>query len=305
MMMRPLHVDAGARPEAMADVPGVCALPVTRAVVQYRDLHEVELAGGRIEDIGLALVLEGRYAARAQAIDLGSAQVKQLDLSTELVVLDWVYDPTLEHVSTLLEARSRRGEGDGVGVGDLGPYCFDLALRILDRVGFGPLSRPIVLRIGFRDLCRDLDLHEGTSVRIVTGPDRLARAHLDYEASALHFRTASMESDTVLEGALSEAFPERDVRRLEEPGRGPSVSYQVRFQLPLTLSEARANLEGMRMGLRRLLARFEPERYRALDDVLSAIGRRDTLSRLRLRDDAARSVRLPGRAPTVSPRTVH
>ena len=52
-----------ARPEAMADVPGVCELPLTRAVVHYRDLHEVDPPGGRIQDIGLALVLEGRFAS--------------------------------------------------------------------------------------------------------------------------------------------------------------------------------------------------------------------------------------------------
>jgi hypothetical protein len=80
------------RPEAMADVPGVCELPLTRAVVQYRDVHEVHVPGGRIEDIGLGLVLEGRYASSAEVIDLGSAAVKRLDLSAELVVLDWVYE---------------------------------------------------------------------------------------------------------------------------------------------------------------------------------------------------------------------
>ena len=41
----------------------------------------------------------GRYAATAEALDLGSGKVKVLDLSTELVVLDWVYEPTLEHVT--------------------------------------------------------------------------------------------------------------------------------------------------------------------------------------------------------------
>ena len=77
-----------ARPEAMADVPGVCELPLTRAVVHYRDLHEVDPPGGHIQDIGLALVLEGRFASSAEVLDLGSSTVKMLDLSSELVVLD-------------------------------------------------------------------------------------------------------------------------------------------------------------------------------------------------------------------------
>ena len=99
--MNPI-LDTERRPEAMADVPGVCELPLTRAVVQYRDVHEIDSDGGRIQDIGLALVLEGRYASAAEAVDLGSAQVKMLDLSSQLVVLDWIYDPTLEHVRQAL-----------------------------------------------------------------------------------------------------------------------------------------------------------------------------------------------------------
>ena len=62
------NVHAEARPEAMGDVPGICELPLTRAVVQYRDIHEVDTPGGRIEDIGLALVVEGRYAATAEVV---------------------------------------------------------------------------------------------------------------------------------------------------------------------------------------------------------------------------------------------
>ena len=91
-------------PEAMGDVPGICELPLTRAIVQYRDVHEMDTPGGRIEDIGLALVVEGRYASAAEALDLGSGRMKTLDLSTELVVLDWVYEPTLEHVAGLVTA---------------------------------------------------------------------------------------------------------------------------------------------------------------------------------------------------------
>jgi hypothetical protein len=54
------NVHADARPEAMGDVPGICELSLTRAIVQYRDVHEMDTPGGRIEDIGLAMVVEGR-----------------------------------------------------------------------------------------------------------------------------------------------------------------------------------------------------------------------------------------------------
>jgi hypothetical protein len=269
-------LDTDRRPEAMADVPGVCELPLTRAVVQYRDVHEIDMDGGRIQDIGLALVLEGRYASAAEAVDLGSADVKLLDLSSELVVLDWVYDPTLEHVASLIADAARGIAGQRE---ELARFSFRLALRLLERVGFGPLTRPTLLRIGFRDICRDLDLHEGTSVRIVAGPGRVVRAQLDYDGNALFFRTAADRPDAELEAALLEAFPHADARRLLSSPAG-MTGYQVRLPLPLTLDEARATLAGIRSGLGHLIARFEPERYRGMLPLLATFGNRETLAQL-------------------------
>lgn len=272
------------RPEAMADVPGVCEVPLSRAVVQYRSLHEADLPEGRIEDIGLALVLDGEFASAAQVVDLGSAQVKQLDLSTELVVLDWVYEPTLKHVNQLLRAAADPSSGGKQARRALAPYCFDLALRVLRRIGYSPLSRPVLLRIGFRDICRDLDLHEGTSVRIAMGRGRLARARLDSEGNALVFGTAFRESDLVLEDALQAAFSGRDLRRIIPAGETEGLSYQVRFPLSLTFSEARSQVREIREGLAYMLARFEPDRFRTLREVLETFGARETLSRLFLRE---------------------
>lgn len=296
-----MEAGAGPRPEAMADVPGGPEVALTRAVVQYRDLHEIDPVGGRIEDIGLALVLEGRSPASADAVDLGSAEVKRLDLSTELVVLDWVYRPTLEHVSRLLEKRTR---GVEAGARTLGPYCFDLARHVLRRIGFGPLTRPTLLRIGFRDVCRDLDLHEGTSVRITLDGRAVARAHLDYDSCALVFRAPSGEASRSLEQAVTKAFPGREVRRMEpDAGDGP-VTYHVRFDVPLSFPELREVLQGMRQGLVRLIARFEPRRFRATRDVLDVLGDRETLSRLRLRGPRTRNRRVrSGSRP--DRRTVH
>jgi hypothetical protein len=271
---------AVSRPEGMADVPGVCEVTLSRAVVQYRNVHEAGLLEGRIEDIGLALVLEGEYASGAQVLDLGSAQVKQLDLSTELVVLDWVYEPTLDHVNRLLRVAADPSAEGGWARRALGPYCFDLALRVLCRTGFGPLSRPVILRIGFRDVCRDLDLHEGTSVRIAMGRARIVRARMDYDGNAMLFATALREPDAVLEDALRGAFWGRDLRRLLPAGVTEGSTYQVRLPLPLTLPEARALIREIREGLAHLLARFEPQRYRALREILEAFGTRQTLDRL-------------------------
>lgn len=277
------------RPEAMADVPGVCELTLTRAVVQYRKIHEVDLPEGRIEDIGLALVLEGRFASAAQVLDLGSARVKQLDLSTELVVLDWVYEPTLEHVHQLLRAASDPGSDGRSARQELIPYCFDLALRVLRRAGYGPLTRAALLRVGFRDICRDLDLHEGTSVRIVLGRGRIVRAHMDFDGNALIFRTALQRPEDSLESVLTEAFPGRDIRRIVVPGETDDISYQVRFPLPLDLAEMRSLVGEIRRALLRLLARFEPDRYRVLLEVIETFGTRDTLARVHFREARSRA----------------
>lgn len=293
-----LNATAATRPEAMGDVPGICELPLTRAVVQYRDIHEMDTLGGRIEDIGLALVVEGEYASSAQAVDLGSGGVKVLDLSTELVVLDWVYGPTVEHVGELITAAAAARDADG-----LRSYCRGLGLKILERVGFGPLTRPTFLRIGFRDICRDLDLHEGTSIRYVLGPGRLTRTHLDYDACALVFRTAFRDQDVPLERGLAEAFPHGDLRRQEPADAADSIAYHVRLPIPTTLTETRTTLASMRRGLVGLMARFEPRRYTALESLLDTFGARETLAALQIHEPLDRLVRI--QPPIVGSRVVH
>ncbi len=291
-----VHVDA--RPEAMGDVPGICELSLTRAVVQYRDVHEMDTPGGRIEDIGLALVVEGRYAAASEAVDLGSGQLKVLDLSTELVILDWVYEPTLDHVSELITATAATRDSDA-----LKRYGFRVGMRVLERLGFGPLTRPTFLRLGFRDICRDLDLHEGTSIRIVLGPGRLTRAHLDYDACALVFRTAFQEPDAPLEHALAEAFPAAELRRMGPATSADSIEYQVRLALPTTLSEARGCLARMRRGLVSMFARFEPSRFAPIARVMDTFGERETLAGLHIHEPPAAVAAVP--APFAGSHVIH
>ncbi|MCH1570707.1 MAG: hypothetical protein L7S64_05130 [Longimicrobiales bacterium] len=286
------------RPEAMGDVPGICELPLTRAVVQYRDLHEMDAAGGRIEDIGLALVVEGKFASTAEVVDLGSGSVKVLDLSTELVVLDWVYDPTIEHVAELITASAANRQSE-----ELQSYTRKLGLRVLERIGFGPLSRPTFLRVGFRDICRDLDLHEGTSIRFVLGPGRLTRAHLDYDACALVFRTAFDEPDGQLEHALSVAFPEAELHREDPSSPTEAVSYHVRLPVPTSLIEARQVLGRMRRGLVALMARFEADRYASVETLMDTFGVRETLASLQIYEPSVRIVRVP--PPIAGSHVVH
>lgn len=291
-----VHIDA--RPEAMGDVPGICELPLTRAVVQYRDIHEMDTPGGRIEDIGLALVVEGRYAATAEAVDLGSGRVKVLDLSTELVVLDWVYEPTLDHVAELITAAAATYDNS-----ELRRYGFQLAMRVLERIGFGPLTRPTLLRVGYRDICRDLDLHEGTSIRLLLGPGRLTRAHLDYDACSMLFRTAFQEPDAPLEHALGDAFPTATLRRVGPMSVADSIEYQVRFALPTSLAETRTCLALMRRGLASMLARFEPVRFTSLSDLMETFGERETLAGLHIHEPPAYIVSVP--PPYAGSRVVH
>lgn len=300
------------RPEAMADVPGICELPLTRAVVQYRRVHELYRPGGRIQDIGLAVVLEGRFASSVRAIDLGSARIKYLNLASELVVLDWVYGPTLTHLKTLAatgedpaaaKAPEAAGKAEPADRGDtpdrrdrlqLRRYCFDLALRVLSRRGFSPLTRPSLLRIGFRDICKDLDLHENTVVRIVTGRGAVTRVHLDYEANALVFRAATREGARTLEGILREVFPGLPVGRPSAGARSPNESRHVRFGIPVDFDELRRSLQRMRGGLSHLIARFEPERFRAVGGIVSTFGERATLNRLAFGDSGAAAGDAPG-----------
>ena len=292
-MQRATTMDS--RPDALADVPGICDLPLDRAVVQYRDVHELHYPGGLIRDIGLALVTSGRFASSARAVDLGSGDVKYLNLTTELVILDWVCDSTLSHLQALSDAR----EHDPANGPRLRRYCFDLALRVLSRRGFTPLTRPILLRIGFRDLCKDLDLNERTVVRIATAPGVITRVHLDYEANALVFTTperhqahrelaarrarGSSEGANGLGRALRDCFGSLPVRSSRLTGRAPRVVHQVRFGVPVSFDEVLGGLRLIRRGLGRLVARFEPERFGTVASLTSTFGERATLDRLNLR----------------------
>ena len=285
-----LSFQSESRPEAMADVPGICELPLTRAVVQYRDIHEIDLLGGKIQDIGLALVLDGRFASSAEALDLGSSKLKVLDLSSELVVLDWVYEPTLEHVERLIKEHAASGINKHED--RLEAYCFQVALNLISRVGYGPLTRPTILRIGFRDICRDLDLHEGTSVRIVIDDHGITRAYLDYDANSLVFRTPFSEPNANFEETVLEAFPHSEVLRVSEDNKKGSLQYQVRFDLPVTLAEAREEIKTIRRGLGRLLNCFEPNRFSTVQHHLSTFGSRETLAQLPARESHLQSVPL-------------
>lgn len=282
----------------MADVPGACQISLTRGVVQYRDLHEVDTPGGRIQDIGVALILEGRYASSAEAIDLGSGAVKLLDLSQELVVLDWVYEPTLEHMAGLLREAAESGDRT-----ELRRFAFHVGMQVLERVGWSPLTRPSMIRLGFRDLCRDLDLHDGTSIRVVMGRGRVIRLHMDYDGNALVIRTPTGARDAQLEEAVAAAFPGGDVRRIVPPSSAAAGGYQLRFSLPQSLDELRDQMGVIRSGVIRLLGRYEPGRVALLESVIGTFGHRETLARIRASREEVHVERVPSGA--IRTGTVH
>ena len=110
----------------------------------------------------------------------------------------------------------------------------------------------------------------------------MTRVANQYEA--INLSQGFPDADPVLEDALSAAFPKQDIRRVAPSGGADGLSYQVRFPLPLTFLEARLMVRRIREGLAQLLARFEPQRYRALREVLDTLGVRETLSSLYLKE---------------------
>ena len=202
-----LSLSAGAGFETGASLTGTFQVSLTRAVLPYRDAGDRVLPGGRLADIGLGVVVDGSDPARADVVDLGSAEIRVVDVTGPLVVLGWLYPSGLRSLSRVVE---------DAGLEDMDRtrrFTFSMALRALNSAGFGPLTRPTVLRIRFRDLCQDLDLHEGTAVRLLLPSGGVARVHLDYETVTLVARTGGSLPNRDLEAALVDAFGGRELLR--------------------------------------------------------------------------------------------
>ena len=272
--------NSGSRLEGMADVPGICELSLTRAVIQYTESGKAQ---GSAQDIGLGLVVDGRFAGASEVLDLGSGKLKILDLSSELVILDWIHQPTLEHINKLI---ARKGE-------DLGTYSFRLAIELLGRAGYGPLTRSTLFRIGFRDISQDLDLHEGTAVRIaINSSGAVVRAHLDYSRGSLIFTVPGPDRCREKEKELVAAFPHNEIACMEQRHIPGAIQYEVLFSVPPGLESLRSKCSVIRGGLMQLLRVFEPERYEVLSQNLAIFGSRDTLSRISLDGPAPEAIDL-------------
>lgn len=267
---------ARARFDALMEFPGMGDLSLTRAIVRYQEGQLVDGSRPGADDLGVALVVDGEYVAAAEVIELGSGRMLHLDLSTGVVILDWVYPSTLDYVRLLLRsARDIDASGDDAP-GTLRAYCETIALGVLGQSGFGALTRTTILRLGFRDILRDLDPHEDAAVRIQAGPDDRIEATLDCDANALvvHWRG---QADGVQPRLLASLFPSAHVRAAPA---ATGAAYQLRFPLPCNLDDARAQLREVRDGLLGLFATYEPDRYRSIRHALDIFGPRDTLVQL-------------------------
>lgn len=279
---------------------GTFEVSLTRAVVPYTDEAQGSFPGGRLSDIGLGVVVDGSDPARADVLDLGSSEMKVVDLTGPLVVLGWLYPSGL---------RSLRRVVEGSDLQDLErtrAFTFGLGIKALQAAGFGPLTRPTVLRIGFRDLCHDLDLHEGTAVRMFLPQGGVVRFHMDYESVTLVARTGRSLPDSDLERALAQSFPQRELLRGTVRDPVGAQSYYLPLPIPRSLADTRDLLTGLRLGVLQLLARFEPDRCHSLREMTGTFGERDSLRSLRDRPDLPPLERVAvGRSGLPGEREVH
>lgn len=272
----PSPVPVGTQEPIVPDLTftGTCEVTLTRAVVPFRSAEDRALPGGRIDDLGMGVVLSGSRPGRAEVLDLGGGDVRIVDLSGPIVIFGWVFPAAHRGLLALL------AEGDATSRKRARRLMFPMALRLLDEAGFHPLTRPLYLRVGFRDICRDLDLHEGTGVRFVLPDGGVGRAHLDYDDSTVVVASGRTRSDPALEESLRDGFPGRELSvRLTAGGRG-SREIHLAGPAPRSLEELRSELRKVRRGFMHLLARFEPDRYAAVRDAVGAFGERDSLARL-------------------------
>ncbi len=245
-------------------------IELTRAIVRYEPSGVRSGPGGLLEDLGLGVVLSETSDGSREMLDLGSGRRSTMVLQGPLVILGWVFSATL---SRLL----RHGiEEEEV----LRRITVPMATRVLGEAGFNSHTRPLLLRLGFRDLARDLDPHEGAAIRFLLPGGGIARLHLDYDHAVVGVGIPDVRFTDVLVDSLEAAFP--DVGILHEQAiEGSGVrTCRLPFRLPENLRAARALLARIRRGSLHLLARFEPERHRAVQDQLEVFGARDSLARL-------------------------
>ncbi len=251
---------------------GRCESSLRAAVVSYRDAPPSPEGGHRLEDLGLGVVIDEVAGSTTTVLDLGSGQIRRADLRGPIVILGWLYPSTLRG----LVARATTSSGPDSSPGE--GWWHD-ALRLLDRVGYSAETRPLFLRVGFRDMVEDLDLHESLAIRVLL-PGGVARAELDPTDSVLCIQTSDGKRDLDFETALVDGFPGWTIERTVPTDGSEGQSYRVQIPHTRSLAELRRELRRVRRGFHHLLSRFEPRRYQAIREMLCGFGERDSLATL-------------------------
>lgn len=274
--------------ERFEDPPITGELSLARAVVLYHVGPGRGEDGEGVDDLGFGLVLGGEYANSAEVLDLASGRIREVALGTEVVVLDQVHDTTLDYIHILRLATDTIGSENDTSVPEpLRQYGQTIALSVLRRIGFNALTRSIFLKIGFRDLVRDLDPNDEMAIRIQVGPGGLAVIRFDCVHNTLIVdRSGPKDTGRDFEGRLLAAFPAAEVRRASEG------VYQLRFALPMCIRETRQQISEIRRGLLGLYSLFEPMRAHYIRKATEVFGPRDTLQHLEPCHHADTTVRL-------------
>jgi len=285
--MTPLH------PGSSEDLvlTGACEISLERAILRYRPPTRVDGAEGQGEDLGLGVVLAASAGGGGLILDLGSGRVNSFSPDGPVVLLGWVLASAVDRIKGNLEE-------DPQAVRRMG---FAMAMKVLDRTGFGALTRPLFLRLGFRDVVQDIDPHEGASVRVQVAGHGVVTLYMDPDSATVVVRAPWLDRSSTLEEALVSAFrPEGDSPVETELGslsRSVDVSgrqtYRLDLPLPESVSESRLLLRRIRAGIMALVADFEPERHAAISERVEVFGSRDTLRQVREGGGARRFPVLP------------
>ncbi|TVR64953.1 MAG: hypothetical protein EA422_05280 [Gemmatimonadales bacterium] len=270
---------------------GACEISLERAILRYRPPTRVHGAEGQGEDLGLGVVLAASAGGGGRILDLGSGRVNSFSPDGPVVLLGWVLASAVERIKANLE-------GNPQAIRRMG---FAMAMKVLDRTGFGALTRPLFLRLGFRDVVQDVDPHEGASVRIQVTGQGVVTLHMDVDSAAVVVRAPWPHRYPALEEALASAFPSEGDSPVETElgslSRSVEISgrqtYRLDLPFPESVRESRLLLRRIRAGIMGLVAVFEPERHAAIAERVEVFGARDSLRQVREGGGARRFPVLP------------
>jgi len=284
---------SGSDPRTGVVLTGACEIPLERAVLLYRPLPDSAGSGGRVLDLGLGVVIEAGGASRARVMDLGSGEIRDAELAPPFVLLGWIFPRLFREIQGLLDPTNPSENRLR--------WSRKMVFPLLREMGLSPLTRSTFQRLGFQDLCLDLDLHEEAAVRLHLGEAGPVRAHLESERSLLVFRTGKSSGLPELEGMLAEAFPLFPLSRRRQGEGRLTVEFGVHLPVRLEWAPLRRDLAAVRSGFEVLIKHFEPRRFEAYRSALSAFGERDALARLDSRSDRGPSLSRPDRGAQGSP----